>query len=103
MSGLYLHATLKVRHGRLEEFTKAYADQVPVLEGLGWKLVGGWTTIFGRVYTVVNVWEIPGADSFLESAPEWRNSAAGQAFRAVSAEIVEEETLTLLRSLPYSP
>lgn len=96
-----LHATIKVRHGQLDRFVAAYAEQVPALESYGWKLVGGWTTLFGRIYTVVNVWEVPDLATVLETAARWRESPPGQAFRAVSADVVEEETLTLMRSLPY--
>lgn len=103
MSKLYLHATLKIKHGQLERFCEAKAAQIPVLEGYGWKLVGGWTNIFGRIYTVINIWEVPDANAFMESAAEWRDTPAGQAFRAVTSEVVEEEVLILMRSLPYGP
>jgi hypothetical protein len=101
MSKLYLHATIKVKHGQLDRFVEAKAAQVPVLEGYGWKLVGGWTNIFGRLYTVVNIWEVPDAATFMETAAKWRASPEGQAFRAVTAEVVEEEVLELMRGLPY--
>src|ERR1019366_7517400 len=99
MSTYCLHATIKVKHGKLQQFVESYAKQVPVLEGYGWKLVGGWTNVFGRVYTVVNMWEIPGADTFLETSAKWRDTPAGQAFRAVTAEVVEEEVAFLMRRL----
>jgi hypothetical protein len=104
MSKIYLHAKVKMRHGAgIERFVEAKAKQVPVLEGYGWRLVGGWAAISGRVYEVINIWEIPGADVFLETAAKWRASPEGQAFRAVTAEVVEEEVVTLLKALPYSP
>lgn len=101
MSKLFLHATIKVKHGQLERFVAAKSAQVPVLTRYGWKLVGGWTTVFGRLYTVINIWEIPDADTFMRTAAQWRESPEGQAFRAVTAEIVEEEVVQLMRSLTY--
>lgn len=103
MGKLYLHATIKVKHGQLDRFVEAKAQQVPVLEGYGWKLVGGWANVFGRIYTVVNIWEVPGMDAFLESSAQWRDSPQGRAFRAVTSEVVEEEILALMKSLPYAP
>lgn len=103
MSKLYLHATLKIRHGQLDRFVEAKAAQVPVLEGYGWRLVGGWTTMFGRIYTVINIWEVPDFDTFTQSSARWRDSPEGQAFRVVTKEVVEEEVLVLMRSLPYAP
>jgi hypothetical protein len=103
MSKLYLHATIKVKHGQLDRFVAAKAEQVPVLTSYGWKLLGGWTNIFGRLYTVINVWEVPDTETFMRTAAQWRESPEGRAFRAVTAEVVEEEVLTLMRSLPYGP
>jgi hypothetical protein len=104
MTKLILHATLKLKHGAgIERFVEAKAKQVPVLESYGWKMRGGYAAVIGRVYTVVNIWEVPGADAFLESAAKWRTTPEGQAFRAVTAEVVEEEVVSLMRALPYSP
>ena len=103
MTALYLHATIKVKHGQLDRFVEAKARQVPVLESYGWKLVGGWANVFGRIYTVVNIWKVPDMDTFLESSGKWRASPEGQAFRAVTSEVVEEEVLTLMKGLPYMP
>jgi hypothetical protein len=49
------------------------------------------------------MWEIPAADTFLETSAKWRDTPAGQAFRTVTAEVVEEEVALLMRKLPYSP
>jgi hypothetical protein len=104
MSKMILHATLTLKHSAgLDRFVEAKAKQVPVLESYGWKMVGGYAAITGRVYTVVNIWEVPSADAFLESAAKWRATPEGQAFRAVTAEVLEQEVVTLMRALPYSP
>lgn len=103
MSNLYLHATLKIRHGCFERFCEAKARQVPVLEGYGWKLIGGWVTVVGRVYTVINIWEVSDANLFFETAAKWRDTPAGEAFRAVTAEVVEEEVITMMKKTSYCP
>ncbi len=103
MNKLYLHATLKIRIGGYERFCEAIAKQVPILEGYGWKLVGAWVTVIGRVSTVIDVWEIPDANSFFDATEKWREGPAFQAFRAVTSEVVEEEVLTMVRKVPYSP
>lgn len=103
MSKLYLHATLKIRIGGYERFCEAMAKQVPVLESYGWKLVGAWVTTVGRVYNVIDVWEIPDANSFFEATEQWRGTQAYSEFRAVTSEVLEEEILTMVRKTPYSP
>ena len=67
MNSVYLHATLKLKIGGYERFCESMAQQVPVLESFGWKLLGAWVMVIGRVSTVVDVWEIPDANSFFEA------------------------------------
>ena len=103
MSELFLHATLNIRLGGYERFCESMAKQVPVLENLGWKLAGAYVTSVGRVYTVIDVWEIPDANSFFTATEEWRKTPEYQDFKAVTAEVVEEEVLTMVKKVPYSP
>ena len=103
MSAVYLHATLKIRIGGYERFCESIAQQVPILESFGWKLIGAWTTVVGQVSTVVDIWEIPDANSFFDATGKWRNTPAFQAFRAVTSEVLEEEILTMVVKTPYSP
>jgi hypothetical protein len=103
MSKVYLHATLKLRIGGYDKFCEAMAKQIPVLEGFGWKLLWAGVQVVGRVSTVVDVWEIPDANSFFEATGKWRQTPAFQAFRAVTSEVVEEEILTMAAKVPYSP
>lgn len=103
MTKVYLHATLKIRIGGYDKFCQSMAEQVPVLESHGWKLVGAWTQVVGRVSTVVDVWEIPEANSFFDATGKWRETAAFKAFRAVTSEVLEEEIVTMCMKAPYSP
>lgn len=103
MSKIYVHATLKIRIGGYERFCDAMAQQLPVLEGYGWKLVGAWTTAVGRVCTVIDLWEIPDANSFFEVTAKWRTGPEFQAFRAVTSEVLDEEMITMVTKVPYSP
>lgn len=82
---------------------KLWHRQAPVLESYGWKLIGAWTMVIGRVSTVVDIWEIPDANSFFEATGKWRETPAFRAFRKVTAEVVEEEVLTMVVKTPYSP
>ena len=103
MNKLYIHATLKLRLGGYERFCESMAKQIPILESYGWKLVGAWVTPVGRVNTVIDVWEIPDANSFFDATDRWRATPEFQEFRAVTAEVVEEEILSMARKVPYSP
>jgi hypothetical protein len=103
MSKVYVHATLKIRIGRYEEFCVAMGREVPMLESHGWKMVGAWNTAVGRVYSVIHIWELPDANAFFEATQKWRAGPDFHLFRAVSREVIEEEVVTLVRKTPYSP
>lgn len=103
MNKVYLHATLKLRIGGYERFCDSIAKQVPILESYGWKLVGAWVTVVGRVYTVIDIWEISDANAFFETTAKWRETPEFHEFRAVTSQVVEEEVLTMVRKCPYSP
>ena len=62
----------------------------------GWKLVGSYAAIVGRLNTVVDLWEIPNAEAVQAGLgdPEMRKRADR------IAGIVEDEVLTLLTKLP---
>ena len=103
MSKIYVHATLKIRIGGYDRFCEAMARQIPILESHGWKLVGAWTTAVGRVCTVIDLWELPDANAFFDATGKWRADPEFQLFRAVSSEVIEEELVTMVTKVPYSP
>jgi hypothetical protein len=103
MSKVYVHATLKIRIGGYEKFCEAMAKQVPILESHGWKLLGAWTTALGRVCTVIDLWELPDANCFFDATAKWRATPEFAAFRAVTSEVMEEEHVTMVSKVPYSP
>jgi len=103
MSKVYVHATLKIRIGGYERFCEAMAQQLPVLEGYGWKLLGAWTTVVGPICTVIDLWELPDANAFFEVNAKWRETPEFQAFRAVTREVMVEELVTMAAKTPYSP
>ena len=103
MDQLYIHATLKVRIGGYERFCEALAKMVPMLESCGWKLVGAWVTRVGRVYTVIDLWEVRDANTFFEATTKMREQPGFPAIHAVLSEVVEEEIVTMVNKVPYSP
>jgi hypothetical protein len=96
-----LHVTLEIRPGQMARFTAVMAEMVPAMEERGWKLLGAWSNLLGRLDTVVDVWEVEDANavgSTLRAAaghpdfPRWYEELS---------EVVLEETLQLMMPLPY--
>jgi hypothetical protein len=103
MDKVYVHATLKVRIGGYERFCDALAKMVPILETGGWKLVGAWVTRVGRVFTVIDLWELPDANTFFKATTTMRAHPGFPAIHEVLSDVVEEEIVTMVNKTSYSP
>jgi hypothetical protein len=95
---VYLQASLKLRAGKLPAFISMLNSVTPVLGRHGWKLLGSYASVVGRLNTVVDIWELPNAEAVQAgmSDPELAK------FAPQIGEIVEDETLTLMSKLPIS-
>ena len=95
---VYLQASLKLRAGTLPQFISLLNTLTPVLGKHGWKLLGSYASVVGRLNTVVDFWELPDASALQAgmSDPEMAK------FAPQISEIVEDETLALMTKLPIS-
>jgi len=95
---VYLQASLKLRAGKLQDFVSMLNSLTPVLGKHGWKLLGSYASVVGRLNTVVDLWELPNEAAIQAALSD--SEMAKYASRI--GEIVEDETLTLLNKLPIS-
>jgi hypothetical protein len=95
---VYLQASIKLRAGKLQDFISLLNTLTPVVGRHGWKLLGSYASVVGRLNTVVDFWELPDATALQAalSDPEMARYAPQ------ISEIVEDETLALLTKLPIS-
>jgi len=95
---VYLQASIKLRAGKLSDFTSLLNTLTPIVGKHGWKLLGSYASVIGRLNTVVDFWELPDATALQAalSDPEMAK------FAPRISEIVEDETLALLTKLPIS-
>ncbi|HJU28045.1 MAG TPA: NIPSNAP family protein [Candidatus Binataceae bacterium] len=93
---MYLQASIKLRPGKLPDFISLLNDLTPAVAKHGWKLIGSYASVVGRLNTVVDLWEIPNANAVeaVLSDPEMQKNGPR------ISEIVEDETLTVLTKLP---
>jgi len=94
---VYLHASLKLRAGKLQDFVSMLNSLTPIVGKHGWKLLGSYASVVGRLNTVVDIWELPN-EAAIQAALSDSEMAKLRAF----GEIIEDETLTLLNKLPIS-
>jgi hypothetical protein len=93
---VYLQASIKLYPGKLQDFTALLNSLLPVVGKHGWKLVGSYATIAGRLNTVLDVWELPDPNALQAALSDPEMQKAG----ARISEIVEDETLTIMTKLP---
>ena len=93
---VYLQASIKLHPGKLPDFINLINTILPVVGKHGWKLIGSYATMAGRLNTVVDWWELPSPDALQAalSDPEFGKYAA------TINEIVEDEVLSILSKLP---
>lgn len=93
---MYLQASIKLHPGKLQDFITLLNDLTPTVAKHGWKLLGSYASVVGRLNTVVDFWEVPNANAVeaLLADPEM------QKIGPRISEIVEDEVLTLLTKLP---
>lgn len=103
MDKVYVHAVLKLRIGGASEFYKAMQKQVVILEAHGWRLVGAWTTVVGAISTVIDIWELPDANSFFDVKKEWTKTKEYEEFKEVVSKHLIEEQISFVSQTPYSP
>ncbi|HVN91070.1 MAG TPA: NIPSNAP family protein [Candidatus Binataceae bacterium] len=93
---VYMTASVKLYAGKLEDFISLLNDIQPMLAKHGWKLMGSYATIVGRLNSVVDFWQLPEPNAVEKALldPEF------QKFIPRIKEIVEDETLSILTKLP---
>lgn len=98
---MIVHATLKIRPGRLAEFCALMSILKGVIEQGGWKLKGCWTTMIGRINVVVDIWEVDDANQITSvfeaffghpNWPEWESKLA---------EYVEDEVTQIMTPIAF--
>ena len=93
---VYLQASIKLYPGKLPDFINLLNDLIPLLARHGWKLMGSYASVVGRLNTAVDFWELPdpNAAAALLSDPEFKK------YEPRIAAIVEDEVLAILTKLP---
>jgi hypothetical protein len=93
---VYLQASIKLRAGKLQDFISLLNTLTPVLGKHGWKLVGSYASMVGRLNTVVDLWELPSPNAVQAALSDPEMAKYGPQI----SEIVEDETLTVMTKLP---
>ena len=98
----YLLATLKVKYGQQRKFYEVMSHLKPVLEKLGWKLVGAYENTIGRLNTVIDLWEIDDPNAVSATLAAASKDTEFVRWAAHLPELLDEEVLQIMTKVPYS-
>jgi len=93
---IYVQASIKLRPGKLQDFTNLISELLPVVGKHGWKLVGSFATVVGRLNTVVDLRELPNEAAIAAAMGDAELQKRGVKI----SEIIEDEVFTVLTKLP---
>ncbi len=97
----YVFAHIKLRAGKVQKFTDMLSSLAPQMEKHGgWKLQGSYFNVIGRLNTVVDVWEVPDANSVQTTLEIASQDPEFQKWVPVIEECIEDETLQVMTKLP---
>lgn len=102
---IYMHADLRLKSGKLKEFTEFMKRFRPVVEERGPRMVAAYTTVMGRADHCTHIWEADDANEILDmyasvtaDPPEFLVKEGAEFIG-----LIDEEIITLHLKQPYSP
>jgi hypothetical protein len=95
---VYLEYSAKLKAGRLQDFVSLLNGLTPVVASHGWKLLGSYAVVLGRLNTVIDLWELPNETAIQAALSD--SEVAKYASRI--GEITEDQTMSLLNKPPIS-
>jgi NIPSNAP len=101
---LYVHATIKIKPGKLFEAYELLGRIVPEMEKGGWKLLAAYQGLIGQTSTLVDIWEVADANAVPAlMASMGANPKLADIGPKLLELMAEEEFLQLMVKAPYSP
>ncbi|HWO18463.1 MAG TPA: NIPSNAP family protein [Kofleriaceae bacterium] len=94
---IYLQSQIKLHPGKIGDFTGVMNKLAAVLTSKhGWKLVGSFATMVGRLDTVLDLWELPDLGAYQAALSDPEVIRFGPRIQ----EIVADEILSFVTRLP---
>lgn len=98
---VYLQATLEVRAGESALFFRTMEEILPIVEDIGWKLVGAFVQRTGRLHTVIDLWELDDFNHFDRGIKAiGAHPRGGELQKGLAASVISE-TVVFADKAPY--
>jgi hypothetical protein len=99
---MHIHVTLEIASAAIDKFLAAMPEAVEFLESqAGWRLAGAYVQRTGRLYTVIDLWELQDMNHYDRGFKQLVEAAFFPAFKAMVDEAVLRETIVFVEKAPY--
>jgi hypothetical protein len=99
---VYVHVTLEIASAAIGKFLAAMPQAVEFLEGqAGWRLAGAYVQTTGRLYTVIDLWELQDMNQYGRGFKQLVTAGFYPVLKAVLDEAVVSETIVFAEKAPY--
>jgi hypothetical protein len=98
---VYLIAEIDLQFGRIGEFNEIMGRIVPILEREGWRLEAAYISVVGRVGHVIDIFEVPDANTVTSVQQAVRANPEFTSLMAKFVDIIDEERTMLAVRTPY--
>jgi hypothetical protein len=101
---MHVHATMTLASGKDQEVTELLTRSLPLIAELGYTLAASFRMLNGPTRTILNLWEIPDANTFVDvggkiaNHPELLKILGG-----LEAAMIHNEVNLLQQTVPASP
>lgn len=97
----YFQATIELRVEHVDSFCQNMQRILPIVEGAGWKLIDAYLQSTGRLYTAIDIWELPDLNHYERGMQMLMTHPEYVEINAVLARAVERETIVFMNRAPY--
>jgi hypothetical protein len=99
---IYMQSTIELNGAGFVAFLEAMPQAVEFLEKtVGWRLAGAFMQQTGRLYTIVDLWELRDMNHYHSGLQQLAAAPFYPQFKAVLDVAVQRETIVLLDRAPY--
>jgi hypothetical protein len=101
---MHVHASMTLAPGKAQTVSDLLARSLPLIGKLGWKLGGSFRLLNGPTRTILNLWDIPDANSFISLPGQIAQDPELLKIMVGLEEAMIHNELTLMnQTMPASP
>ena len=100
---VYMQSTLTCSGSGFPRFMKAITEIKDIVEAEGWRLDRAFVQRTGRLFVVIDIWELKDYNAYEEVLSAFRTHERFDALKKILDDSLISEEIVFLDKAPYSP